>query len=61
MTRVLWSAWIEIRGGLEQQRSEKFYWQRRERKGFMGSYSRTQKLVVLWVRLEIGFYSFFFP
>jgi hypothetical protein len=42
-------------GRLEQQRSEKFYLQRRERKDCMGSCSGTQKLVVPWVRLEIGF------
>jgi hypothetical protein len=32
---------------------------RREGKDSMGSCSRTQKLVVPWVRLEVGFYSFF--
>jgi hypothetical protein len=49
---------MEIKGGLKQQRSEKFYLQRRERKGCMGSCSK--KLVVPWVKLEIRFYSFFY-
>jgi hypothetical protein len=51
---------MEIKGGLEQLRSKRFYLQRRERKGCMGSCSRTWELVVPWVRLKTGFYSFFF-
>jgi hypothetical protein len=38
-------------GDLKQQRSERFYLLKREEKGYMG----TWELVVLWVRLEIGF------
>jgi hypothetical protein len=38
----------------------KKFLQRRKRKGHMGSCSGTWKLVVPWVRLEIGFYSLFF-
>jgi hypothetical protein len=58
VVRVRCCAWIEIRGRVKQQRSEKFYLQRRERKGLMDSCSGTQKHVVPWDRLEIGFYSF---
>jgi hypothetical protein len=48
---------IESRGRLQQQRSERFYLYRREEKSCMGACSGTWKLVVPWVRLEIGFCS----
>jgi hypothetical protein len=47
---------IEIKGGLEQQRSEDFIC-REEKEKF--TCSGTWKLVVPQVRLEIGFYSLF--
>jgi hypothetical protein len=49
---------MEIKGGLKEQGSKGFIC--REEKGCMGLCSRTWKPVVPWVRLEIGFYSFFY-
>jgi hypothetical protein len=48
----------ESTGGLQQQKSERFYLYRRERLHSLECRG-TQKEVVLWVRLGIGFYSFF--
>jgi hypothetical protein len=62
VVRVCWYTWIEIRGELQQQRSEKFYLLRRERKGLIGSCSGTQKLVPpSWSGWKLGFIAFLLP
>jgi hypothetical protein len=50
---------METKDELEQQRSEKFYLWRRERKDHIGS-CRDPETGGPWVSLEIGFYSFLY-
>jgi hypothetical protein len=52
---------LEIKGGLEQQRSEKFYFQRRERKGHMGSCSGTGNRWSPESGWKSGFIAFLLP
>jgi hypothetical protein len=52
---------MEIKGRLKQQRSKSFICREEKGKAAWGrSCSGIRKLVVPWVRLETGFYSFFY-
>jgi hypothetical protein len=50
---------MEIKGGLKQQRSEKFYLQRRERKGHMESCRGTPKPILPQSSWTAGFIFFY--